>query len=345
MSLNRVIEKLKYLLTVGYRQEIINSFEDYCIREVFDEDSVVDDLEELEDSSIMEHLQQIYKWNDEEIISFYLKLRQSLNIDKINKQDIEEKKEITTNNNNDNNNKLYISAYQIDYNLTEKEFNFHKEIYFNQCNRLLPLDQRSADAALLYVLAIGRKNSIPLLQNITDTYSRVRINKYLSNNKNDLKESEFVLENNFFKKMKRRNQKQSVEYLQHALQSFHRRICPKIQFKSLLKINDSLAIFFEYVSATIKFIYNIINQKDALPPFMVDLWIIPSHIKSAMTYTTQKFDIDNESNSNTDDDSDYDDDDDSDYSNNNNNNNNSEQLIGNIESRLQFEKLVYKKKK
>merc|ERR1712154_526479 len=51
--------------------------------------------------------------------------------------------------NKPNKNKLYISAQNIDYNLSSKELNLHKETYFNQCSRLLPLDQRTGDEALL----------------------------------------------------------------------------------------------------------------------------------------------------------------------------------------------------
>ena len=116
---------------------------------------------------------------------------------------------------------------------------------------------------------LASKNNTPLLQNIADTYSRIRINQYLNDKRSDLKESEFSLKYDYFRKLKRRNEKKNAEYLQSALQSFHKRICPKIQFQSLVKINDKIEDYFEYVSATIKFVYNVVQQQDALPPFQV----------------------------------------------------------------------------
>eukprot|EP00486_Rosalina_sp_Unknown_P012314 CAMPEP_0201582732 /NCGR_PEP_ID=MMETSP0190_2-20130828/89694_1 /ASSEMBLY_ACC=CAM_ASM_000263 /TAXON_ID=37353 /ORGANISM="Rosalina sp." /LENGTH=608 /DNA_ID=CAMNT_0048023275 /DNA_START=18 /DNA_END=1841 /DNA_ORIENTATION=- len=341
--------KLNYLLTVGYKEDVIKSFKDYCLDEVFDEDSIIDDLDDVLDSSIIEHLQGIYNWNDKKLNDFFLKLRQALDIDPKPPKPKEEQKNHNNGFHRKPSNKpmpkpLYVSAHHIDYNLTQEELNDNKDIYFKQCARLLPLDQRTGDEALLRVLAIGRKNHTPLLQNIADTYSRIRINQYLNDKRSDLKESQFSLNYDYFKKLKRRNEKKNAEYLQSALQSFHKRICPKIQFTSLVKINDKIEDYFEYVSATIKFVHNVVEQQDALPPFQIDFWIIPKNVKSGMKFETDKFneDIsDSEEDPEDDDDDDDDEYDDAEHDLEITNTKLAEETIGDIEARLKTEDLTY----
>eukprot|EP00484_Ammonia_sp_Unknown_P022425 CAMPEP_0197053780 /NCGR_PEP_ID=MMETSP1384-20130603/27939_1 /TAXON_ID=29189 /ORGANISM="Ammonia sp." /LENGTH=666 /DNA_ID=CAMNT_0042486723 /DNA_START=2037 /DNA_END=4037 /DNA_ORIENTATION=+ len=373
------LNKLQYLLTVGYDADIVESFRQYCTHEVFDEDAVMDDLDDRMDSSIIEHLQQTHSWNEQQVSDFFTKVRQALDIDPkpaatqqptpqknsqskpylngqtqahqqyghghapqhVQRESSSEQLSPSIamhHESQSTRHKLYVRPDHIDYHLTQSELNSHKKVYFRQCSRLLPLDQRTGDEALLRVLSIGRKNNTPLLQNIADTYSRVRINDYVNKHNVDLKESEFALQYSYFRKLKQLNENRNAEYLQSALQSFHKRICPKIQFKSLLRINDSLPAYFEYVSATIKFVHNVVSQEDALPPFQIDFWIIPKNVKASMTFETDKFDqvLDD-----TDTDDDDEDDSDDDYNTEFQHNRLAEATIGDIEGRLQHEKLLY----
>lgn len=78
------LNKLQYLLSVGYDQNIINSFKDYCLDEEYDEEGTIDDFDDVKDSSIIEHLENIYNWNDQQRNDFFAKSRQALDIDSVN---------------------------------------------------------------------------------------------------------------------------------------------------------------------------------------------------------------------------------------------------------------------
>ena len=77
----RFWNKLNYLLTVGYNQDVIDTFKNYCLDEDFDEEAITDDFDDITDSSITEHLQENYDWNDKKRNDFFFKARQALDID------------------------------------------------------------------------------------------------------------------------------------------------------------------------------------------------------------------------------------------------------------------------
>eukprot|EP01083_Nonionella_stella_P073653 199374_1 len=312
MALNAAfVNKLQYLLTVGYTNEVINAFTGYCQDQGFDLDTVEDDLETIQESSIVDHLQEIYDWNGKKANDFYSKLRQSLDIDP---------------------KPAKPSAHQIDYALSSSELEIYKKTYLEQCPALLPM-QQIGDEALLRVLAIGRKNGICLLQNIADTFCRARINAFVKK-RHDLKEPQFTSNYHLLKEMTTQNERKNAQYLDSALQSFHKRICPKLQFTNLMfKMKDHLPDYFEYTAALIKFIHKVVrfenSRRDALPPFQIDYWIIPSDVSSVMACSYPDPEDDEEDEDNEDEDEAKE----------------RVERIGDIEARLQHEKLTYHKHK
>ena len=74
----RFWNKLNYLLTVGYKQDVIDAFKKYCLDEDFDEEAITDDFDDITDSSITEHLQETYDWKDKKRNDFFLKVREAL---------------------------------------------------------------------------------------------------------------------------------------------------------------------------------------------------------------------------------------------------------------------------
>ena len=82
MSLNQAfLRKLQYLFTVGYNQETIKACKEYWEEEDFDQEGVTDDLDDINDSQIIEHLQKEYALDDERKKDIFMKLRQALDID------------------------------------------------------------------------------------------------------------------------------------------------------------------------------------------------------------------------------------------------------------------------
>ena len=58
------LKKLDELESVGYKRDEIKSMKDYCQDQEFEEEAVIDDLEDITDSSIIEHLESLYQWDD-----------------------------------------------------------------------------------------------------------------------------------------------------------------------------------------------------------------------------------------------------------------------------------------
>ena len=248
------VSQLNYLLDVGFPNEVVQTMMHFYSEECFNKESIVEDLEDIEDSQITGEVQSKHAWIvDEKLQEFYLKTRQALGLD--------DKPKAET---------LPIpTADQIDYTLSKEEHEKYRQAYRAHCHCLLPMDHNGADdRALLTAMAIGRKNRIPLLQNIADTYCRVRINEYLQNQQSDLQPSAFCKKYEFMKTLAKSN-KEKADVLESALQSFHKRICPKMEFSALLRIDDSLSDFFSYTTAVIRTIHNVVKTKEGLPPFQV----------------------------------------------------------------------------
>ena len=74
----RFWNKLQYLLNVGYNQDVIDTFKNYCLDEDFDEEAIIDDFDDITDSSISEHLQETYEWKDRKRSDFFSKVREAL---------------------------------------------------------------------------------------------------------------------------------------------------------------------------------------------------------------------------------------------------------------------------
>ena len=51
----RFWERLDYLLQIGYKEDSIKAFKDYCLDQEWDEDSIIEDLDDALDSNIMDH--------------------------------------------------------------------------------------------------------------------------------------------------------------------------------------------------------------------------------------------------------------------------------------------------
>ena len=74
----RFWNKLNYLLSVGYKQDVIDAFKNYCIDEDFDEEAITDDFDDITDSSITEHLQETFEWKNKKRNDFFLRVREAL---------------------------------------------------------------------------------------------------------------------------------------------------------------------------------------------------------------------------------------------------------------------------
>ena len=73
--------KLQYLLYVGYNQDVIDACKQFCLDQEYDEEGIIDDFDDIGDTSITENLQEMYHWDDRKKNDFFLRVRQALDID------------------------------------------------------------------------------------------------------------------------------------------------------------------------------------------------------------------------------------------------------------------------
>eukprot|EP00483_Globobulimina_turgida_P000346 UN00346 len=86
-----------------------------------------------------------------------------------------------------------------------------------------------------------------------------------------------------------------------AISTFYARFNRKIQFHNIDKINDLLEPFALYVDAALDFIQQLFNKHNVIPPFQIDLMIIPQHIKNDNGSSTEEEDEEDSEGDNDDD--------------------------------------------
>ena len=154
------------------------------------------------------------------------------------------------------------SILNMDVTKIEKDkINEIKALYKRQASSLV---HTSDDKNYYQILALGRENDMPLMQNLADTYARMKINNHISS------QAEFKEKYALLNKIRNKKTKQTFEI---APASFHARGLPEARLKPIIKIDDDLETFYEWGRSSIQFITNVIRSKDneiaSLTPFQV----------------------------------------------------------------------------
>eukprot|EP01084_Bolivina_argentea_P237524 399172_1 len=169
--------------------------------------------------------------------------------------------------------------------LNENDLSSIRKLYTKQAKQLLT---KNDDKTFYQILAIGRQLDIPLMQNLADTYSRMKINGHVKNF-DDFKQKYKLLKELKFSRTK--------HAMGMAPASFHARGLPESQFNPLIKIHDNLHHFYQYGKSCIVFIQNLVSSSEMevspLTPFQVDFWLIPK--QSGADMVASDGDVDNSS--------------------------------------------------
>eukprot|EP01084_Bolivina_argentea_P070247 127723_1 len=141
--------------------------------------------------------------------------------------------------------------------------------------------ERKLILPLIRILRIGQQNNKPrLLLDLVDIFSRERIRHYTKQEK-VLSIKEWVNTDKYVASIiKGKQSKQPPKQLiQEAMESFFKRSHAKIRFHSFEKINDVLEPFALYVQEAVNFIQFLLKDiPPVIPPFQIDLMIIPAAI-------------------------------------------------------------------
>eukprot|EP01084_Bolivina_argentea_P029072 53975_1 len=177
--------------------------------------------------------------------------------------------------------------------------------------------QEAEDKDLLKVFAIGQKNHLPLVTYLVDTYSRLRLlkyiklyrilstketskgyTKYLSSKEFEgeaYEINQFVATCDAFKalhmKAKETNDSQpdhARQWFRAALNSVYRRgpMGNPLHMSPLtirFKIDDPIAVHAKYYLSTLTAIHTIVQDAKSALPLQIDLWVIPTNMKNVET--------------------------------------------------------------
>lgn len=237
-----------YLINVTkYTQSQAKSFVKACEENGFDENNkdsvelIIDDFSKTYDDSAIITVEELKEFEDRKKLF----------------QDIQ--KAIKSKSLYDLTTIINLDVTQIDAKIIKET----KALYQKQAKSLITKDD---DKNYFQVLALGRANDMPLLQNLADTYDRMRVNKTVKDN------SDFKEKYQLFSKMRH---KKTKETFQTIPASFHARGLPEARLDTkLTKIDDDLEAYCEWTKACIQFIKNLLssNEKEigsGITPFQV----------------------------------------------------------------------------
>eukprot|EP01084_Bolivina_argentea_P260078 439081_1 len=165
------------------------------------------------------------------------------------------------------------------FKLEEKELDVIKKTYREQCPTIYT-QEWELDKGLLTLLAVGKKKGFDYLMHLVDDFNRWRVDNMSKNSK------DFKSTNNWIKNHRHFIQLENVNVggesyatmASSAVNSFNKRVCPKLEFSGGLCINDSLERTAHYICDASTFVWNLVEtankSKTGLCPFQMDFCII-----------------------------------------------------------------------
>ena len=153
-------------------------------------------------------------------------------------------------------------AFELDFEVSNEYIDETKQLYKEQLANLVVPDEQKC---LWHSLALGRKNNLPLLQLIFDSYSRGRTDLYLRTKKSlELREwMKDTLGNLFPEKQ--------LQILKAGTGTFSARYASAICLPATEKICDKIEDFAACISGASSFIRTLISKEFISPPFQVIL--------------------------------------------------------------------------
>eukprot|EP01083_Nonionella_stella_P129181 391795_1 len=199
------------------------------------------------------------------------------------------------------------------FTVTKEDREEVRAIYEAQCAKLYN-NTWEADNGFLTILAIGKKHSFDYLLHLVDDFTRWRI-QYPDKTDHT---SQWAEGHPHFKQLLNISQtigNKSIKYKElatGAVDSFSKRVCPKLQLQPMSKIDDDLETIVYYIKEAVNWVWSLatkreVKEKQLICPFQVDFCIAVGAPVSAESKEQMKPDEDPDE---EDDDEDDDDDDD-----------------------------------
>eukprot|EP01083_Nonionella_stella_P040158 109150_1 len=219
----------------------------------------------------------------------------------------------------------------LDFELNKKDVQQTKDIYCAQCNGL---KNREHQTSLWNLLTIARKNRLPLLPLLIDSFTRDSLKYFLKHNET-LQLNQWVEKYPTVKALSK--DKTHHQMVQAAIATFCHRYSSLMHLPFIELYDDSIEEFTQYIIECTTLINKILDSDGTSCPFQIDMMIIPHQVVEVNSDNDEDDEDDEFDDDEFDDDSDDSDEEDSDEKKSTSD----ASQIGDIKSTLDENKILY----
>eukprot|EP00484_Ammonia_sp_Unknown_P029668 CAMPEP_0197043950 /NCGR_PEP_ID=MMETSP1384-20130603/20119_1 /TAXON_ID=29189 /ORGANISM="Ammonia sp." /LENGTH=535 /DNA_ID=CAMNT_0042475327 /DNA_START=35 /DNA_END=1642 /DNA_ORIENTATION=+ len=248
----------------------------YYVQETFDEDGVRDDINDCDYEQGGDSSAVIDALAESEFKASFASTAQQKTIARILKNAIANPPKFPD---DDAKEASFNGLEDLKWTLQKSEPKAAKDIMQQSCPGKFETDK---DQAFMDVLAVGKKNNVPMMIWLFDTYSRYRLNQFYLNGQ-VVQTLDFHSKYHLFRWLQTKS-KRLVPKLESAISSFERRLCPTVSLtKPVSLIEDDINKYADYFIAMQEAVSSLVkNQELGAAPCQIDLWIIPKGVCSGI---------------------------------------------------------------
>eukprot|EP01084_Bolivina_argentea_P174729 302664_1 len=283
------------ILKQKYGKEIANAFQTYCNEQQFDDETIILDLEDGEEATLVEEIlksmtdPQIDKPTPTQLHTLLTSIIEGTFFAPTPRATIDK----------------LIPLHEYDTTVTDNDLKYIKQLVDQQCDGLLHTTKN--DKNLLIVLFLGKKhNNLPLLTYLTDSYHRFIIKQKDNTECSTSHWIEYCKKNpkSDIHQIAKKPKGDSILMLYtSAINSYCSRMVHSPKLQTMYKINDNINDIAYYILYSYDFISNYLAQQENINnsqriPTQIDLWIVPNSVKSVTIQSKDDYSDDDENNNN-----------------------------------------------
>lgn len=155
------------------------------------------------------------------------------------------------------------------FNVDEKTMDETIKLYSDQCAAIFDAGMIN-DKAIIEMLAIGQKNGVQYLQHLADMFCRDRIKYHLQTLKIKCRALDITqwsgIDSKHFNKI-RKIAPGKEELVRASVNSYFKRICPKLLLAETWRIRDSCEECSNYVCSAVLWVYRMATSRKECCPF------------------------------------------------------------------------------
>mmetsp|Transcript_26594 Transcript_26594/g.43529 ORF Transcript_26594/g.43529 Transcript_26594/m.43529 type:complete len:441 (+) Transcript_26594:1674-2996(+) len=313
-----IAKQLNTALRREYGADIADGVQRYLHEEQFDDESIVDDIKDGVESTIVEQVHMLL--GDIAIKPSLVEIHAVLSNMLRAKPKPVSRSPTGTQQLNEQKSKLkpvhgtahthlhppmMLPLHEWDTMVSEHELQHIADLVHKQCGELLPSSKITVDRNLLTVLYLGKKHDLPLLTYLTDAYHRYLLQYHQRKTATELSTNgwfEFCKHNKasaIYAISTKPNAERLWMLYASAINAYCSRMVHVPKLQAMHKIDDSIDIIALYIIRCYQFILNYLTQQhkindSRLIPTQIDFWIVPQGVRSMLARSQRSYDEDDD---------------------------------------------------